>query len=178
MSGLVANELRLEPGGVSVRVGEGRTAEVLRNLCFRISEERPEQWERLAGAIERSFGRGWIRPATLPSAARSPCPSSERGVRFDLTASGRGLQQTMLLLAHLALHPKSVLILDEPDAHLEVIGSGRSTTCWPAPPGGPGARSSPPAIPKCCSSRPPGGTTIVAFVGEAAPGSPTGAARS
>ena len=121
MSGLAANELRLEPGGVSVRVGEGRTAEVLRNLCFRISEERPEQWERLAGAIERSFGARLDPPRHLAERGEIAMSYSERGVRFDLTASGRGLQQTMLLLAHLALHPKSVLILDEPDAHLEVI---------------------------------------------------------
>ena len=33
MSGLAATETRLDPGAVNVRVGEGRTAEVLRNLC-------------------------------------------------------------------------------------------------------------------------------------------------
>jgi hypothetical protein len=31
------------------------------------------------------------------------------------------LQQTLLLLAYLALHPSAVLLLDEPDAHLEVL---------------------------------------------------------
>ena len=40
---------------------------------------------------------------------------------FDLTAAGRGLQQTLLLLACLSLNPHSVLVLDEPDAHLEVF---------------------------------------------------------
>ena len=32
MSGLMANEIRLDPGAIDVRIGEGRTAEVLRNL--------------------------------------------------------------------------------------------------------------------------------------------------
>ena len=45
----------------------------------------------------------------------------EKGVCFDLSASGRGLQQTMLLLAHLHANPKTVLLLDEPDAHLEIL---------------------------------------------------------
>ena len=40
---------------------------------------------------------------------------------LDLVSSGRGLQQTLLLLAHLYTHPKSVLLFDEPDAHLEIL---------------------------------------------------------
>ena len=38
-----------------------------------------------------------------------------------LSSSGRGLQQTLLLLAYLYANPKSVLLLDEPDAHLEIL---------------------------------------------------------
>lgn len=40
---------------------------------------------------------------------------------LDLSSSGRGLQQTLLLLAHLYANPGTVLLLDEPDAHLEVL---------------------------------------------------------
>ena len=36
MSGLAATETRLDEGAVNVRVGEGRTAEVLRNLCLQV----------------------------------------------------------------------------------------------------------------------------------------------
>lgn len=32
-----------------------------------------------------------------------------------------GLQQTLLLLAYISAHPGSVLLLDEPDAHLEIL---------------------------------------------------------
>jgi len=46
---------------------------------------------------------------------------SPSGARLDLSASGRGLQQTLLLLAHLAVNPGCVLLLDEPDAHLEIL---------------------------------------------------------
>lgn len=34
MSGLAAREDRLEIGSIRVRLGEGRTAEVMRNLCW------------------------------------------------------------------------------------------------------------------------------------------------
>lgn len=43
------------------------------------------------------------------------------GCLLDLSCAGRGLQQTLLLLAHLYANPKTVLLLDEPDAHLEVL---------------------------------------------------------
>ncbi len=46
---------------------------------------------------------------------------SESGARFDLSSSGRGLQQTLLLLAYMYNNPNSVILLDEPDAHLEIL---------------------------------------------------------
>lgn len=46
---------------------------------------------------------------------------SESDVRLDLSSSGRGLQQTLLLLAYMFANPNSVLLLDEPDAHLEIL---------------------------------------------------------
>ena len=45
----------------------------------------------------------------------------EDGVRLDLSAGGRGLQQTLLLLAYMCANPGAVILLDEPDAHLEVL---------------------------------------------------------
>ena len=45
----------------------------------------------------------------------------QNGVVLDLPSTGRGMQQTLLLLAHLRANPKSVLLLDEPDAHLEIL---------------------------------------------------------
>ena len=45
----------------------------------------------------------------------------ESGISLDLSSSGRGLQQTLLLLAYIVAHPGSVLLLDEPDAHLEIL---------------------------------------------------------
>ena len=121
MSGLAANELRLEPGGVAVRLGEGRTAEVLRNLCFRVSTEMPDEWARLVERIEDSFGGRLDPPQHIAERGEIAMSYTEGGVRLDVTATGRGMQQTILLLAHLALNAGSVLILDEPDAHLEVI---------------------------------------------------------
>ncbi len=121
MSGLAANEVRLDPGAVGVRLGEGRTAEVLRNLCYRVHQERPDAWKGLADRIERLFLVRLDAPKHIPARGEIKLSYTEGGVRFDLTAAGRGLQQTLLLLAWLALNERSVLVLDEPDAHLEII---------------------------------------------------------
>src|SRR3989304_5068964 len=58
MSGLAANETRLDPGAVNVRLGEGRTAEVLRNLCYQIvtSPDGDRRWDRVCERIKALFG--------------------------------------------------------------------------------------------------------------------------
>ena len=42
-------------------------------------------------------------------------------LELDLSSSGRGFQQTLLLTAYMLLHPNSIVMLDEPDAHLEIL---------------------------------------------------------
>jgi hypothetical protein len=42
-------------------------------------------------------------------------------VRLDISSGGRGQQQTLLLLAHMTANPGSILLLEEPDAHLEIL---------------------------------------------------------
>ena len=121
MSGLVSNEPLLGPGAVNVRIGEGRTAEVLRNLCFRLHDERPEQWERVTAQVARVFGAELFPPRYVRGRGEVAMAYRERGTQFDISASGRGCQQALLLLAFLSLNPGSVLLLDEPDAHLETL---------------------------------------------------------
>lgn len=121
MSGLAATEMRLQQGAVNVRIGEGRTAEVLRNLCSRIHEEQPEQWTQLVGQIENLFGARLVAPEYIDARGEITMSYREKGVSLDLSSSGRGLQQTLLILAYMYANPGSVLLLDEPDAHLEVL---------------------------------------------------------
>ena len=121
MSGLAATETRIDQGAVHVRIGEGRTAEVLRNLCFRIHEEDPPRWAELAGRIRDLFGAELDAPRYVAERGEIAMTYRERGVRLELSSSGRGLQQTLLLLAYLHANPGTVLLLDEPDAHLEIL---------------------------------------------------------
>lgn len=124
MSGLAANEIRLDRGAINVRIGEGRTAEVLRNLCYQVqtAPDGDQQWREVVAAIKTLFGVTINDPVYIAERGeivmtyRTPSRKD-----LDLSTTGRGLQQMLLLLTHLALNPNTALLLDEPDAHLEIL---------------------------------------------------------
>ncbi len=123
MSGLSANEDKLDPGAINVRLGEGRTAEVLRNLCYTIFTIAGQQkWQWVSHRINELFGVNLDDPKYIPE--RGEIIMSYRtqdNIQLDISSSGRGLQQTLLLLTHMMVNPRSILLLDEPDAHLEIL---------------------------------------------------------
>lgn len=148
MSGLAAVEPKLERGRINVLIGEGQTAQVLRNLCYQIYLQAKGLPEPLNGSVVRDAGRARRKPAETPAdywdelvghmrrlfgvTILPPSYVAERGeigmaykeqsgIELDISSSGRGLQQTLLLLAHLYENPGTVLLLDEPDAHLEIL---------------------------------------------------------
>jgi energy-coupling factor transporter ATP-binding protein EcfA2 len=129
MSGLAADEFVKQPGEISVLIGQGQTAQVLRNLCYRVcfpngQTEPSEAWDRVCKHIEGLFGVKLEVPRLIPERSEITMSFREPGKgspSFDLSASGRGLQQTLLLLAYIYSNDSSVLLLDEPDAHLEVL---------------------------------------------------------
>ena len=123
MSGLTALETRLDPGAINVRLGEGRTAEVLRNLCYQIyqGKEGQKKWADLVGQMDHLFRVNLDEPRYNVQRGEITLAYRDRDARLDISSSGRGLQQTLLLLAHIMVNPGSVLLMDEPDAHLEIL---------------------------------------------------------
>ena len=125
MSGLSSTEPLLQPGTVNVLLGEGRTAEVLRNLCYDVFSRNRHLWnEILVPNIAKIFGATVLDPQYNAERGEINVRYEDAyipGLRLDLASSGRGFQQTLLLTAYLLLHPYSVILLDEPDAHLEIL---------------------------------------------------------
>lgn len=124
MSGLATTEPKWEPGRISVLIGEGQTAQVRRNLCYQIYDtNNPAQWNELTETIENLFGVQLDAPEYIFERGEITLRYKDIGKHcyFDLSASGRGLQQTLLLLTYLYANPNSVLLVDEPDAHLEIL---------------------------------------------------------
>jgi hypothetical protein len=152
MSGLAPREDRLEMGAINVRLGEGRTAEVLRNLCWQVlqSEDGEQKWKRIVERVEQLFGARLGAPRYIKERGELVMEYRTRtGTSLDLSAAGRGQHQTLLLLAHMAVHPGAVLLMDEPDAHLEILRQRQiSIRSSPTRRARPAARSLPLPIPK------------------------------
>lgn len=122
MSGIDIEEPLLQPGRVDVLLGQGQTAQVLRNLCLMVHRDTPEAWASIVQLLKRLFAielgdpketvRGGVSLHYEESPVRQP---------LEIALAGRGLQQMLLILAYIHSHPRSVLLIDEPDAHLEIL---------------------------------------------------------
>jgi predicted ATPase len=123
MSGLAEREHRKEAGEISVLIGEGQTAQVLRNLCWQLfMREDKRAWHELVGHIKGIFHITLQEPTYIKERAELSLTYKESsGVELDLSSSGRGCQQVLLLLSYMLANPGAVLLLDEPDAHLEIL---------------------------------------------------------
>lgn len=107
---------------LAARLAEGRPGEVLRNLLLRTSRREPV-WNELVATVERLFGYTLQPPRTgkYLTAEYRASSSGRPGPAFDLGSAGSGFQQVLMLLTFLAAQPNTVLLVDEPDAHLHII---------------------------------------------------------
>lgn len=121
MSGLAAVEPKWEPGRIEVLIGEGQTAQVLRNLCFQLWQQKTDLWEQLVAHMRQLFGVSLRPPQNVVSRGEITMAYDYKGATLDLSSAGRGQQQILLLLAYVMANPGTTLLLDEPDAHLEIV---------------------------------------------------------
>ena len=122
MSGLEIEEPVLQPGRIGVLLGQGQTAQVLRNLCSMVYKSTPADWDEIVKLMHRLFQLKLGNPIENSRGAID-LSYSQSGVKepLALSSSGRGFQQMLLIFAYLFSHKKSVLLVDEPDAHLEIL---------------------------------------------------------
>jgi AAA15 family ATPase/GTPase len=127
MSGISTVEDKLQQGAIDRRLGEGKTAEVLRNICYEVlypetnKLNTEENWAKLCYAIKNMFGAQLEKPEFIKVNGTIQLEYIENGIRYDISSGGRGFQQMLLLLGYMFASPNTILLLDEPDAHLEVI---------------------------------------------------------
>ncbi len=92
MSGLADREFLKQPGEIGVLIGQGQTAQVLRNLCYQIHQVRdaPNHWDALVSHIRALFGVELLAPEYV--AERSEISMSyvdQRKNTLGLSSSGR-----------------------------------------------------------------------------------------
>ena len=123
LSGVIADKVHLAQGAINVRLGEGRTAELLRNMCFGVLLRDSRIWEDIAATVDAMFGVRLNEP--YPDVGRGEVALDYQCGRssLDIAGAGHGLRQALFLMACVTAHPNSVLLLDAPDIHVD-------PACW------------------------------------------------
>lgn len=127
-SGIGAEETGLNPGYQNMLVGQGKPGDILRNLLFDVyrkeEAKKNKLWQSLVQNVKDLFGYElsdpqyseltdpFIRIEYRHQNSRSP---------FDIASAGSGFHQVLTLLGFFYARPASILLFDEPDAHLHVI---------------------------------------------------------
>lgn len=122
MSGTSADEPVIQPNRINFNLGLGRTAEVVRNLCLMVRQTSGKDWEEITDLMRRLFRVRLTVPLENEIGAVDLGYEQDGvGSALDLSLAGRGFQQMLLIFAHLYSHKGGVLLIDEPDAHLEIL---------------------------------------------------------
>lgn len=123
IAGLIAEEPLFLPSRVEALLHAGRGGEVLRNLCYAVWEKQDASWQQVSQAIHTLFGVKLLEPVLIEAQGllELAYQAEDDGPQLPLTSAGLGMLQTLQLLVFLHWKPGAVLLLDEPDAHLEIL---------------------------------------------------------
>jgi predicted ATPase len=121
MTGLSTQEpLYARQEYLDATIGQGKPGEVLRNLLVQ-AKQSEGAWRALQNSIHRLFGYELLPPDESGAHIIAEYKAVSGGPKFDIASAGSGFQQVLMLLTFLHTRPASVLLIDEPDAHLHVI---------------------------------------------------------
>ncbi len=129
-SGIGAEETHYDRPYQDLLVGQGKAGDILRNLLLEIfQQEDKTSWNELCSSVEEIFRYRLLppnykeKPYILCEYLRGiPKGKGKNGLaQLDVAGAGSGFHQVLLLFGFLYARQASVLLLDEPDAHLHVI---------------------------------------------------------
>ena len=128
-SGIGVNETRLDRPYQDMLVGQGKAGDILRNLLFEVSEAKDDAWQQLADIVAEVFRYRLLKPEyvgtpyiTCQYLKGLPKGNGLGGLPpLDVSTAGSGFHQVLLILAFMFARPTSLILLDEPDAHLHVL---------------------------------------------------------
>lgn len=120
MTGLGTEEPVYQRPKLDQLLGQSKPGEVLRNLLAE-AHGSGEAWQALTESISRLFSFELLPPDSTGPSIIAEYRRGQNGPTLDIASAGSGFQQVLMLLTFLYARPASVLLIDEPDAHLHVI---------------------------------------------------------
>lgn len=126
-SGIETEEKIHAPAYQDWLIGQGKPGDIIRNLLAEACSRAPA-WQSLLQDVEAMFGYRLLnpqyegRPFILCEYLPGIPPKKGYGglPKLELASAGSGFLQTLLLLSFFYARPATVLLVDEPDAHLHV----------------------------------------------------------
>lgn len=120
MTGLSTDEPVYQPPKIEQLLGSGKPGDVIRNLLVQ-AHANQDAWTKLTDSVKRLFGFELLPPDGTGADISAEYRPTAQGPKFDLASAGSGFQQVLMLLTFLNTRAGSILLLDEPDAHLHMI---------------------------------------------------------
>lgn len=118
-SGLALEEPVYQPKFLDLRLGRNESGAIVRNLLLAVAAT--DAWTDLSQSLQRMFAVEILVPDGRGAVIRSEY-RDRHGLVHEIGSAGSGFVQVLGLLAFLYGSPAgSVLLVDEPDAHLHVI---------------------------------------------------------
>ncbi len=128
-SGIGAEETRYDKPYQDHLIGQGKPGDILRNLLVEVFEGKENQWEKLCNDIEEIFNMKLLPPVYVGrpfivceyQSLNKTGDRERSSTKLDIASAGSGMLQVLMLLGFFYARPATILLLDEPDAHLHVI---------------------------------------------------------
>jgi predicted ATPase len=126
-SGIGAEETKYDLGYQNLLIGQGKPGDILRNILLEIYLNKDNShWKSIVVAIDDLFSCTLLDPQYSPGSPFILCEYSTHAaqgkpVKLDIASAGTGFHQVLMLLGFLFARPSSVILMDEPDAHLHII---------------------------------------------------------
>ena len=118
-SQLELNEALFDPEVVGARLARARGGSVLRNLLVAVNQDT-QRWKKLQEVVRSFFGYELLSPSS-GEVILARYRHSKQDKLYDLSSAASGFLQVLMVYASL-LHKKvSVVLIDEPDAHLHIL---------------------------------------------------------
>lgn len=119
MTGVTISEPVFQQPKIDQVLAEGRPGDVIRNLLLG-AHAQGGAWQKLVADVRELFDCDLIPPDSMRAHIQADYEDRRTRQRLDLASAGSGFQQTVMLLALLHANPGTVLLMDEPDAHLHI----------------------------------------------------------
>ena len=117
--GVDIKEAPFDPAVIPARLARAQAGSVLRNLLLAVNQDA-QKWQKLQKVVESFFGYELLAPSG-GTEILARYRHSAQDTYYDLSSAASGFLQILLVYASLLHKDSSVLLIDEPDAHLHVF---------------------------------------------------------